>query len=66
MTRDEEAAIVTAWHAYVEGRAVDRRVYLDFLDTRIRTQARYRRLSVVEVLDHLLTAPEPEARREAA
>jgi len=66
MSRDEEAAIVAAWHAFIAGRTVDRRTYLDFLDTRVRPQARFRGLSVFEVLDVLVNAPEPEARRESA
>jgi len=66
MNREDEAAIVTAWRAFIAGKTVDRRAYLDFLDTRVRPQARFRGLSVFEVLDVLVNAPEPEARRESA
>lgn len=59
MTRDEEAAVIAAWRAFIAGRAIDRRAYLDFIHTRVYTNARFRRLSVFEVLDAIVNA-EPE------
>ena len=67
MTRDDEAAISLAWRAYTAGRPIDGRTYLEFLDSRIRTQSRFEQLSVFEILDVLANCdPEPQARRESA
>jgi hypothetical protein len=66
MTREEESAVIAAWRAFTAGRPVDRRTHLEFVDTRIRTQARFRRLSVFEVLDVIVNAePAPENRASA-
>ena len=59
MSRDEEAAVIAAWRIFTAGRAPDRRMYLDFIHTRIHPSARFRRLSVFEVLDTIVNA-EPE------
>jgi len=67
MTKEEEAAIALAWRAYTAGRRIDARTYLEFVDARIRSQTRFERLSVFEILDVLANCdPEPEARRESA
>jgi hypothetical protein len=67
MTREDEAAIALAWHAYTDGRPIDGRTYFEFLDSRIRTQSRFERCSVFEILDVLANCePEPHARRESA
>ncbi len=66
MTREDEAAIATAWRAYTMGRAVEKTIYLDFIDTRVRTDARWRRLSVFEILDVLTNLPPEAEQRESA
>jgi hypothetical protein len=59
MSRDEEAAVIAAWRVFTAGRTIDRRTYLDFVHTRVYTHARFRRLSVFEILDAIVNA-EPE------
>jgi hypothetical protein len=59
VTRDEETAVIAAWRSFTDGRPVNRQTYLDFIELRIRGQARFQRLSVFEVLDALVNA-EPE------
>ncbi len=67
MSREDEAAIAAAWSAYIAGRNVDKDAYLDFIDARIRTHARWRRISVFEILDVLTNCPPGDLlQRESA
>jgi hypothetical protein len=65
MTREDEAAIVAAWRAYTAGHPVEKDTYLEFLDARVATNARWRRVSVFEILDLLTNLPESGQRRSA-
>ncbi|NJN53196.1 MAG: hypothetical protein HC809_17015 [Gammaproteobacteria bacterium] len=66
MSREDEAAIVAAWLAYTAGRGVDKHTYLDFIDTRVKMHARWRRVSVFEILDVLTNLPERARQRQTA
>lgn len=66
MIREDEVAIVLLWRAYTAGRAIEKHTYLEFLDARINTHSRWRRISVFEILDVLTNLPDEEAQRESA
>jgi hypothetical protein len=65
MNRDDEIALVQAWHEWRAGKAVNDDLYLEFYDREVRSNARFARIHVFEVLDALVNAPEGDNRRSA-
>jgi hypothetical protein len=65
MTRHDENALVHAWFARRIGREVTDDAYIEFFDTVVRNNPRFRNAHVFEVLDVLVNAVEPD-RRESA
>jgi hypothetical protein len=62
MNRDDEIALVQAWHEWRVGKAIDDDLYLEFFDRHVRTDARFARIHVFEVLDALVNAPDDQRR----
>ena len=65
MVREDETALVRAWRIWQVGRAVDNDAYLEFYDAEVRTDPRFARIHVFEVLDALVNAAEPDQRESA-
>jgi len=65
MTKHDENALVHAWVAWRSGRDVKDESYIEFFDSEIRNNPRFRNTHVFEVLDVLVNAAEPD-RRESA
>ena len=65
MNRDDEIALVQEWHEWRADRAINDDLYLEFFEREVRTNARFARIHVFEVLDALVNAPEDGRRRSA-
>ena len=65
MNRDDETALVHAWHVWRVGKIVTDDVYLEFFDDVVRQSPRFKRIHVFEVLDALVNAADPDQRESA-
>jgi hypothetical protein len=65
MTRDQETALIHAWHVWKAGRVVTDDVYLEFFDDEVRRSPRFARIHVFEVLDALVNSVDPDHRESA-
>ena len=68
MTREQETAIVEAWHSWAAKKTLSTEDYLDFYDTVVRRTKALRRLHVFEVLDIVMSTeyPGPHGARRSA
>ncbi len=65
MTRHDEAALFRAWAEWQGGGDVNDISYLEFFDTKIRDNPRFKRADVFEVLDVLVNSAERNRRQLA-
>ena len=65
MIREDETALVRAWRVWQSGRAVNDAAYLEFYDVVVRSNPRFARIHVFEVLDALVNAADPDQRESA-